>query len=67
MFLELSQHFIMNRDWLDEYEAGDVVGNGSFGVIRKVVRKADGIVLARKELNFERMSDKDRKQIVAEV
>jgi hypothetical protein len=24
-------------------------------------------ILARKELNFERMSDRDRKQIVAEV
>ncbi|THH19022.1 hypothetical protein EUX98_g8855 [Antrodiella citrinella] len=41
------------------YESLDVIGNGSFGIIRKV--------FARKELNFERMSERDRKQIVAEV
>ncbi|KAG9101745.1 G2-specific serine/threonine protein kinase [Ceratobasidium sp. UAMH 11750] len=52
---------------LDDYEAGEVIGNGSFGLIRKVRRKADGALLARKELNFERMTERDRKQIVAEV
>ncbi|KAB5595140.1 Serine/Threonine kinase catalytic domain containing protein [Ceratobasidium theobromae] len=52
---------------LDDYEAGEVVGNGSFGLIRKVRRKADGALFARKELNFERMTERDRKQIVAEV
>ena len=44
-----------------------VIGNGSFGIIRKVRRRSDGVILARKELNFERMSERDRKQIVAEV
>ncbi len=78
---------------LDLYEPLDIVGNGSFGIIRKVRRKADGLVsvismamhrkacqwprgshyfggwqiFARKELNFERMTERDRKQIVAEV
>ncbi|QRV79417.1 Serine/threonine-protein kinase [Ceratobasidium sp. AG-Ba] len=52
---------------LDDYEAGEVIGNGSFGLIRKVRRKTDGAILARKELNFERMTERDRKQIVAEV
>ncbi|KAG8742818.1 G2-specific serine/threonine protein kinase [Ceratobasidium sp. 414] len=52
---------------LDDYEAGEVIGNGSFGLIRKVRRKADGVLLARKELNFERMTERDRKQIVAEL
>ena len=74
---------------LDLYEPLDVIGNGSFGIIRKVRRKADGVVstiywavlrstrtslkgyhwqtFARKELNFERMTERDRKQIVAEV
>ncbi|THG95292.1 hypothetical protein EW026_g6334 [Hermanssonia centrifuga] len=41
------------------YDPLDVIGNGSFGIIRKV--------FARKELNFERMTERDRKQIVAEV
>ncbi|KAI0769434.1 kinase-like domain-containing protein [Trametes elegans] len=52
---------------LDLYEPLDIIGNGSFGIIRKVRRKSDGVFLARKELNFERMTERDRKQIVAEV
>ncbi|KAF8812023.1 Pkinase-domain-containing protein [Phlegmacium glaucopus] len=53
--------------FLDQYEPLDVIGNGSFGIIRKVRRKTDGVIFARKELNFERMSERDRKQIVSEV
>ncbi|KAI9567210.1 kinase-like domain-containing protein [Boletus coccyginus] len=53
--------------FLELYEPLDIIGNGSFGIIRKVRRKSDGLICARKELNFERMSDRDRKQIVAEV
>ncbi|KAM6501494.1 hypothetical protein JOM56_004508 [Amanita muscaria] len=53
--------------FLEMYEPLDVIGNGSFGIIRKVRRKSEGTVFARKELNFERMSERDRKQIVAEV
>ncbi|KAH7108091.1 kinase-like protein [Auriculariales sp. MPI-PUGE-AT-0066] len=52
---------------LDLYEPLEVIGTGSFGTIRKVRRQSDGVILARKELNFERMSERDRKQIVAEV
>lgn len=52
---------------IDDYEPLEVIGNGSFGVIRKVKRRSDGQLFARKELNFERMTDRDRKQIVAEV
>ncbi|KAF9467165.1 kinase-like domain-containing protein [Collybia nuda] len=57
----------MSTPFLDQYDPLDIIGNGSFGIIRKVRRKADGLVFARKELNFERMSERDRKQIVAEV
>jgi hypothetical protein len=69
--------------FLDNYEPLDVIGNGSFGIIRKVKRKQDGVVssplvellqpfnvsqiLARKEIDFERMNERDRKQVVAEV
>ncbi|KZP29082.1 kinase-like protein [Athelia psychrophila] len=52
---------------LTQYDALDIIGNGSFGIIRKVRRKSDGLIFARKELNFDRMSERDRKQIVAEV
>ncbi|KAG6331959.1 hypothetical protein ID866_7130 [Astraeus odoratus] len=54
-------------NFLELYEPLDIIGNGSFGIIRKVRRKMDGIIFARKELNFDRMSERDRKQIVAEV
>ncbi|KAI0028441.1 kinase-like domain-containing protein [Vararia minispora EC-137] len=57
----------MSTAFLDAYEPLDIIGNGSFGVIRKVRRKSDGSIFARKELNFERMNERDRKQIVAEV
>lgn len=69
---------------IDQYEPLEIIGNGSFGIIRKVRRKNDSTVscllpplpywthsrlqfFARKELNFERMTERDRKQIVAEV
>ena len=48
-------------------EALDVIGSGTFGLIRKVRRKSDGRLFARKELNFERMNERDRKHIVSEV
>jgi serine/threonine protein kinase len=51
----------------DLYEPIDVIGNGSFGIIRKVRRKQDGVILAQKEIDFERMNERDRKQVVAEV
>ncbi|KIJ59716.1 hypothetical protein HYDPIDRAFT_162091 [Hydnomerulius pinastri MD-312] len=54
-------------NFLELYEPLDIIGNGSFGIIRKARRKSDGLIFARKELNFERMSERDRKQIVAEV
>ncbi|KAK7012243.1 kinase domain-containing protein [Favolaschia claudopus] len=57
----------MASNFLDLYDALDVIGNGSFGIIRKVRRKSDGLIFARKELNFERMNERDRKQIVSEV
>lgn len=30
--------------FLDSYEPLDIIGNGSFGIIRKVRRKSDGMV-----------------------
>lgn len=52
---------------LEGYEPLDVIGSGTFGLIRKVRRKSDGVLFARKELNFERMNERDRKHIVSEV
>ncbi|GAA5988132.1 hypothetical protein JCM10908_002078 [Rhodotorula pacifica] len=55
------------RSMDDSYESSDIIGHGSFGIIRKVVRKADGQVLARKELNYGRMDERDLKQLTEEV
>ncbi|BGP56148.1 hypothetical protein JCM8202_005916 [Rhodotorula sphaerocarpa] len=55
------------RSMDDSYESSDIIGHGSFGIIRKVIRKADGQVLARKELNYGRMDERDLKQLTEEV
>lgn len=44
----------------------DGPGHGSFGVIRKVRRKADGFIMCRKEISYLRMSQKEREQLHAE-
>jgi serine/threonine protein kinase len=41
-------------------------GHGSFGVIRKVRRKNDGLVMCRKEISYLKMSQKEREQLHAE-
>ncbi|KAG0309133.1 G2-specific serine/threonine protein kinase [Dissophora globulifera] len=52
---------------MDGYEALESIGSGSFGLIRKVRRKADGKILARKEIDYRKMSTKEKEQLVAEV
>ncbi|KAI1806961.1 kinase-like protein [Daldinia bambusicola] len=50
----------------DQYETLEKIGHGSFGVIRKVRRKADGKILCRKEISYLKMSQKEREQLHAE-
>ncbi|KAJ7668153.1 kinase-like domain-containing protein [Mycena olivaceomarginata] len=57
----------MTCDFLDLYDTLQVIGHGAFGIVRKVRRKSDGVIFARKELNFGRTTEGDRKQIAAEV
>ncbi|ORY39597.1 kinase-like protein [Rhizoclosmatium globosum] len=52
---------------MDNYENLDVIGQGSFGLIRKVRRKSDGRILVRKEIDYSKMSEKEKKQLVSEV
>ncbi len=40
---------------------------GSFGKVCKIKRKSDGQVLVWKELNYGRMGDKEKSQLVSEV
>jgi serine/threonine protein kinase len=51
----------------ETYEPLDKIGSGSFGVIRKIKRVSDGKILARKEIDYHKMSEKEKKQLVTEV
>ncbi|KND01006.1 NEK protein kinase [Spizellomyces punctatus DAOM BR117] len=51
----------------NKYEPLNLIGRGSFGVIRKVRRRSDGKIYARKEIDYKRMSEREKKQLVAEV
>ncbi|KAJ8121935.1 hypothetical protein ONZ43_g1739 [Nemania bipapillata] len=50
----------------DKYEVLEKIGHGSFGVIRKVKRKVDGMILCRKEISYLKMSQKEREQLHTE-
>lgn len=52
---------------LDKYRLVSNIGKGSFGVISKVQRIEDGKEFALKQLDYSKMTEKDRKQILAEV
>ncbi|KAF9191027.1 Serine/threonine-protein kinase Nek2 [Haplosporangium sp. Z 767] len=52
---------------LDGYESLESIGSGSYGLIRKVKRKEDGKILARKEIDYRKMSTKEKEQLVSEV
>ncbi|GAB7356284.1 hypothetical protein MBLNU459_g7089t1 [Dothideomycetes sp. NU459] len=51
----------------EKYEVLSKIGQGSFGIIRKVRRKNDGLILCRKEICYSRMSQKEREQLQAEL
>ena len=40
---------------------------GSFGKVCKIKRKGDGKVMVWKEMNYARMGDKEKQQLVSEV
>ncbi|KAH0491767.1 hypothetical protein TgHK011_003176 [Trichoderma gracile] len=50
----------------DKYETLEKIGHGSFGIIRKVRRKADGFIMCRKEISYLRMTQKEREQLHSE-
>ncbi|WPG97804.1 g2-specific protein kinase nima [Acrodontium crateriforme] len=51
----------------EKYDVLEKIGQGSFGIIRKVRRKNDGQILCRKEISYTRMSDKEKNQLYAEL
>lgn len=52
---------------MDKYEVLQVIGKGSFGQVTKIRRREDGRILVWKEINYGRMNEKEKKQLVAEV
>ena len=52
---------------MDNYEKLGVIGKGSFGQVSKIRRKSDGRVLVWKELDYGKMSEKEKQQLVSEV
>lgn len=51
----------------DKYEKICDIGKGSFGAVSKIKRKSDGKVLVWKELNYGKMSEKEKQMLVSEV
>ena len=52
---------------MENYEIISHIGKGSFGLVSKVKRKSDGKILVWKELNYGKMSEREKKQLVLEV
>ena len=52
---------------MDNYEKICDIGKGSFGKVSKIKRKNDGRILVWKELNYGRMGEKEKQQLVSEV
>lgn len=52
---------------MDKYEVIAEIGKGCFGRVYKIKRKQDGRILVWKELNYGKMSDKEKSMVVSEV
>lgn len=52
---------------MENYDKLADIDKGSFGVVSKIKRKADGRVLVWKELNYGKMNEKEKQQLVSEV
>jgi serine/threonine protein kinase len=52
---------------MEKYEVIAEIGKGSFGRVYKIKRKADNRILVWKELNYGKMSEKEKQMLVSEV
>jgi serine/threonine protein kinase len=51
----------------EKYEWLLEIGKGSFGSVSKIRRRSDSKILVWKELNYTKMSDKEKQMLVSEV
>eukprot|EP00347_Sterkiella_histriomuscorum_P012471 403368448 len=52
---------------METFEKISDIGKGSFGTVSKIRRKADGKILCWKEMNYGKMSEKEKQLLVNEV
>lgn len=52
---------------MQKYEILEVIGKGSFSLVRKVRRISDGLILCRKEIDYKKMTTQEKSQLVSEV
>jgi len=57
---------LLSKD-MEQYDRLEAIGAGSFGEVHRIRRKADGKVLVWKELNYGKMSEKEKQLLVSEV
>ncbi|CAK7900338.1 hypothetical protein CAAN1_23S02520 [[Candida] anglica] len=50
-----------------QYEALEVIGRGSYGIVRRVRQISDGTVLVRKEIEYNSMNAQERNQLISEL
>ena len=50
----------LNGVCFEKYEWLEEIGKGSFGSVSKVKRRTDGKILVWKELNYGKMSEKEK-------
>ena len=52
---------------MEKYEVLERVGKGSFGAVTKIRRKSDSKILVWKEIEYGKMKEKEKQQLVSEV
>lgn len=52
---------------MDKYQRLEEIGKGSFGSVHKIRRLSDGKVLCWKEIDYGKMQEREKQQLVSEV
>lgn len=52
---------------MENYEVVKNIGKGSFGIVSKIRRISDGQFLVWKALNYGKMNEREKQQLVSEV